>query len=130
MRIIDADALKREIKKYIMTSGVTNQGTWNECINTMLNTVNDMPTVDRPELECHDCDHFGYMGCDDTFYSCRNQCKWTPRTGEWLKYSYLRKCSVCGSSTCWTDVEGSAIPDKYCPNCGSRMNIVITKAKE
>ena len=46
------------------------------------------------------------------------------QTGEWLKDSYRRKCSVCGSSTCWTDDEGNDIPDQYCPNCGARMNIV------
>ena len=45
----------------------------------------------------------------------------TQKSGKWLKHSYARKCSGCGSVTCWTDDEGTPIPDKYCPNCGAKM---------
>ena len=45
----------------------------------------------------------------------------THKSGKWLKHSYARKCSECGSATCWTDDEGTPIPDKYCPNCGAKM---------
>ena len=35
------DDMKQEIEKYRMTSGVTNQGTWNECLDCVLHTIND-----------------------------------------------------------------------------------------
>ena len=48
----------------------------------------------------------------------------TQKSGKWLEHSYARKCSACGSVTCWTDDEGTPIPDKYCPNCGAKMENV------
>lgn len=41
--------------------------------------------------------------------------------GEWLEHVYARKCSVCGSVTCWTDDDGIPIPGNFCPNCGAKM---------
>lgn len=40
-----------EINKYHMTSGVTNQGTWNECVDVITHTVAEMPSADAISID-------------------------------------------------------------------------------
>lgn len=58
-----------EINKYRMTSGVSNQGTWNECVDVIAHTVSELPSADvRKNIH-----------------------------GEWIKnFLGLDICSVCG----------------------------------
>jgi rubrerythrin len=49
--------------------------------------------------------------------------KWlkSQKSGKWIIDGYERKCSKCGVSFCETDDVGDYIPDKFCPNCGAKM---------
>ena len=53
----------------------------------------------------------------------------TRLTAYWVDDSYCRKCTNCGSSTCWTDDEGLDIPSKYCPECGAKIKGYIDNMK-
>lgn len=39
-----------------------------------------------------------------------------PKRGEWIMDGrYTRHCSICNESVAW--------PEKYCPNCGAKMEV-------
>ena len=79
--------------------------------------IGDLPSVQpKPETVTEFADR-----CRECGAKYGKLLKQVTKTGKWLKYSYARKCSECGSITCWTDDEGRAIPDNYCPNCGAKM---------
>ena len=42
---ISRQAVLDDLEKSHITSGVRNQGTWNECIDSMMRTIKDMPSV-------------------------------------------------------------------------------------
>ena len=44
------DAVK-ETLKYIISSGVSNQSTWNECVRTIADTLQDMRSADVVPVE-------------------------------------------------------------------------------
>jgi hypothetical protein len=53
-----ADAVE-ETLKYIISSGVNNQSTWNECVRTIADTLQDMPSADvAPVVRCENCIHW------------------------------------------------------------------------
>lgn len=87
-----AEAIE-EINKYHMTSGVTNQGTWNECVDIIAHTVAELPSADVRE-NIH---------------------------GEWVIDGHHIRCNRCNEYVCNTDREGNKIPDNFCPNCGADM---------
>jgi hypothetical protein len=50
-----ADAVE-ETLKYIISSGVNNQSTWNECVRAIADTLQDMPSADVvPVVRCKEC---------------------------------------------------------------------------
>lgn len=46
---ISRQAVLDDLEKNHMTSGVHNQGTWNECVDSMIHTVRSMPSVNPQE---------------------------------------------------------------------------------
>lgn len=45
-----------ETLKYIISSGVSNQSTWNECVRTIADTLQDMRPADVvPVVRCKEC---------------------------------------------------------------------------
>ena len=44
------------------------------------------------------------------------------RLGHWIKDGHHIKCDQCGQYMCDKDREGDTIPQKFCPNCGARMD--------
>lgn len=46
---ISREELKEEIEKCHITSGVTNQGVWNECVDSILRTIDYIPSADVRE---------------------------------------------------------------------------------
>ena len=49
-RLGDLDAVLDELERCHITSGVKNQGTWNECVDSIMRTIGSMPSV-QPESE-------------------------------------------------------------------------------
>lgn len=45
------------------------------------------------------------------------------KTGKWEYHNLFRTCSACGATTGEKDDFNDWIPDKYCPNCGARMEV-------
>ena len=86
-----------ETLKYRMTSGVTNQGTWNECVDTIAQTLADsdaLPTV-KPK---------------------RSKGKWLTPYGSYRYRLTIYRCSLCEYET-----ENNS---NYCPKCGAYMREV------
>lgn len=92
-----------ETLKYRMTSGVTNQGTWNECVDTIARTLADLdalPTVtpERPK-------------------------------GEWIRVDNTKcKCSKCEVIHMIAQYPSGHID--WCPNCGADMREVSECSEE
>ena len=42
-------------------------------------------------------------------------------TSEWELDGHHVRCSACGSSFCYKDLEGDKIPLNFCPSCGMKM---------
>jgi len=40
----------------------------------------------------------------------------------WIKEKNHRRCPRCGYYSCIRDEEGDEIPDKFCPNCGTKVS--------
>lgn len=45
------------------------------------------------------------------------------KTGKWEYRNMLRICSECGGITGEKDDFNDWLPDKYCPNCGAKMEV-------
>lgn len=43
------------------------------------------------------------------------------RNTEWIFDGKHRICSKCGTCFCSEDKDGEFIPNRFCPNCGTRM---------
>lgn len=89
---ISRQAVLDDLEKSHMTSGVRNQSTWNECIDSMMHTIRDMPPVTPKQKMGHwvNGEYCSECGCDVPVYAI----DW-----KWQK-----------------DMNA-----KYCPNCGARM---------
>lgn len=80
--------------KYYMTSGVTHQCIWNECVDVIAETIQELPPVTLQEPKAgHWIEHPHEAG------SC-----W-----EYSKY----ECSECNR---WSNDDSD-----FCPNCGAKM---------
>lgn len=54
-----------------------------------------------------------YKDAADAIETLRAQ---LPKRGEWIMDGrYTRHCSICNESVAW--------PEKYCPNCGAKMEV-------
>ena len=42
-------------------------------------------------------------------------------TGHWIRDAFTRTCPFCNTMICETDDTGDFIPDKYCSECGAKM---------
>ena len=98
MRIIDADSLVRNIKKWEKYIGnYEKEIPYNEDIyvSTML-TIEDEPTVDAVPI----------------------------KHGRWVGNERHTSCSICGQTYCVPDGQDGHLDMtfyKYCPNCGADM---------
>ena len=97
MRLIDADALKKEIKRTYCTGCDNYSGLrCKACAtNDALDMVEDAPTIDAEPV----------------------------RHGRWIFDSgvdYCEKCSECKSSK-----PPHYISDNYCPTCGAKMDLEV-----
>ena len=45
------------------------------------------------------------------------------KTGKWEYFNLLRTCSVCRNTTGEKDDFNDWLPNKYCPNCGAKMEV-------
>lgn len=45
------------------------------------------------------------------------------KTGKWEYHNLFRTCSACRKTTGEKDDFNDWIPDKYCPNCGAKMEV-------
>ncbi|HCJ13973.1 MAG TPA: hypothetical protein DHV77_01545 [Erysipelotrichaceae bacterium] len=78
---ISRQAVLDDLEKSHMTSGVHNQCTWNECVDSMIRTVRSMPSVTQQKIghwidtgsgqECSECREIQY-GYDSFRYFCAN----------------------------------------------------------
>ena len=96
-RLIDADALKREIMEmpWSVRKAETNGKEEIEAI------INDAPTVDAVEV-VHG--------------------EWTIIEDDYLCLTSL-ECSVCGEQFCFEEYDEEVPPHyHYCPNCGAKMD--------
>lgn len=99
MRLIDADALIRELKGIKVTFGSGN-GLVEGGIEIAISTTNAQPTVDAVER----------------------------KRGEWVKNDGRRgwHCSECKVDNFYayvwnSETEKNDFQDRYCPNCGAEM---------
>ena len=81
-----------ETLKYIISSGVSNQSTWNECVSTIADTLQDMRPADVAPVVY----------------------------GRWIKYTGMGKvqwmCSECSAE------EKNPKVANYCYHCGAKMD--------
>lgn len=47
--LISRETAQVEINKYHLTSGVTHQGVWNECVDVVSHTIGELPSADITE---------------------------------------------------------------------------------
>lgn len=89
---ISRQAVLDDLEKSHMTSGVRNQGTWNECIDSMMRTIRNMPSVTPKQ-----------------------------KMGRWIEHNqYGIKHIECSSCSAWVLSE-YLVRKSYCPNCGAKM---------
>lgn len=93
MRLIDADALKENARKWLPMSRETVVFNLFDLID---NLVNNMPTIDPVKHG-----------------------KWEPFDLTWGRSVYA--CTVCGEAIEVPTENGKPIFD-YCPNCGAKMD--------
>lgn len=43
------------------------------------------------------------------------------KKGKWIRDGHHIRCNQCGMYMCDTDREDDKIPNKFCPNCGMKM---------
>ncbi len=99
MRLIDADSLVRNIKKWEKYIGnYEKEIPYNEDIYvSIMMTIEDEPTVDAVPV----------------------------KHGSWVGNERHTSCSICGQTYCVPDGQEGCLDMtfyKYCPNCGSRMD--------
>ena len=104
---ISRQAAIEEVRRYIMTSGVKNQGTWNECVDCITHSLQGLPSV-----------------------TAERKGKWISCFDDWgshVKTLKGYKCSNCnGEHTdtetgVWHETHECKYP--YCPNCGAKMEV-------
>ena len=93
MRLIDADALMIELQKCIVENQKIHRAVTDDDLETL---IRDAPTIEPVRRG-----------------------KWVPdEADKW-------RCSVCGIGNNYAykwSVRGNELQDKYCPNCGARMD--------
>ena len=123
MRLIDADALLRDIEKYHLSDGMFQH--WVEVQTTIdAVTVADIIEVEKERNYWHDlADSY-----ERTILKLNNALQESVPVvhGHWKydnQYHWYRACcSECGYCRV-TDVEADRWNEwKYCPNCGARMS--------
>lgn len=109
MRLIDADSLVRNIKKWEKYIGnYEKEIPYNEDIYvSIMMTIEDEPTVDAVPIK-----HGHYVGEADGYAN-----------GELVYDTW--KCSECG---CVFEDEYEKPTYNYCPNCGARMDEECAKS--
>lgn len=79
--------------------------------------------IQNPPKTCVDCKYnignnecaVRWMMCDAAAAIEALQAQ-LPKRGEWIMDGrYSRHCSICNESVAW--------PEKYCPNCGAKMEV-------
>lgn len=80
--------------------------------------------------DCKQCDWYGDTWCRGELYGV--QIAEFPiaadvapvRHGRWIGYDGDSwKCSICGEEDCYAyDLNVNRFTDKYCPNCGAKMD--------
>ena len=96
MRLIDADALKKEIADLVVggEEGIAQGGDgnyWLDGIHSAYREIENAPTVE-------------------------------PKKGKWINFnSYFRKCSLCQKVVGFDYIEQNGETFNFCPNCGADM---------
>lgn len=124
MRLIDADELKEDLKRYF-SDGVLDGVSAKLVFNQILHDIDNAPTVDMDERDA-DAFETGYI---------KGICEQNPQ-GEWVtvrKYYedflkniiYECSCSVCGARFPFAQIpetsEECYYHFDYCPSCGAKM---------
>lgn len=89
-----------ETLKYIISSGVSNQSTWNECVRTIADTLQDMRPADVAPVK------YG---------------EWISTPEMWGAFDVRYYCSKCGKDAIINNSERYVLSD-YCPHCGAIMD--------
>lgn len=103
MRLIDADALGREV--FFHTYSVPILETENKALSEVLHMIHNAPTVEVGYLtNCANCERVAKIRAK------RPHGKWLDVNEDWFDY----KCSICGLKSRWHW--------NYCPECGAKMD--------
>ena len=113
-RLIDADALKNDLKQYF-TDGVLDGVSAKLAFNQILHDIDNAPTVDIPTELCKGCRFL--KDCETCEEKLRPQ-------GEWIflgdnpnrdnpNPNHKWSCNKCG--------RGVKEQENFCPNCGADM---------
>ena len=96
MRLIDAEALKKDIAE----NSITLEGAWAIEVECAKALIDNAPTIEPTTV-------YEFKGCDN--------CELERPKGKWIKNPLqgLKDCSVCH----YVSIESK----NYCPNCGARM---------
>ena len=62
------------------------------------------------------CDRFALRGILKSLPTVEER-----KEGHWIKDGHHIRCSECSEYICDKDIEGDAIPQNFCPNCGAEM---------
>jgi len=143
---ISRQAVLDELERCHITSGVKNQGTWNECVDSIMRTIGFMPSV-QPQGLVHIDDIYRLISGHSNYHGDNILAALTclaegeevqnpitilsvqpePKTGHWIKeetiYGWDGKsyqCSCCGRSIHLDTVMEDLDDYLYC-HCGAKM---------
>lgn len=125
--LIDRHALIKEISKYHITSGITAQATWNECVDIIIEELESFPSAHVGDLISKQA----VMKKFSDFVRKSNNSDFAPTPtwnnavslvesmpsaqpkGHWIGSYCPYRCSECGKT--------NESRDNFCWNCGSDM---------